>query len=345
MEFVVVGDPGNENDPIYDFGYVPYVYEIGKYEVTNEEYAAFLNAVAKFDDPYSLYNPSMSTGLFGGIERFDHEGTYQYSPKKAWEKRPVVYISWYDLARMANWYHYGKPCTGRAELGTTEGTNSDGAYDTRYFPKGNADVVDDRKLPLGRNKKALYWIPNEYEWYKAAYYDPTRKGERKYWNYPVRTNEIPNNSEPPGDQHSANFFKEIFAIGKPYFLTEVDAYQFACSYYRVYDLGGNVWEWLENWRLRNRGAQKVRAVRGGSATYSEIGLHARNTDPGNPSHEKFLWGGRLARVHATSKEQVIYSDISYTIFIWYWKRIIFLVTAPLKNRIRKIRTIFKGNQK
>ncbi|MEQ9485756.1 hypothetical protein [Coleofasciculus sp. F4-SAH-05] len=80
MEFVFIGDPGNENDPIYDFGYVPYVYEIGKYEVTNEEYAAFLNAVAKFDDPYSLYNPSMSTGLFGGIERFDHEGTYQYSP-------------------------------------------------------------------------------------------------------------------------------------------------------------------------------------------------------------------------------------------------------------------------
>lgn len=343
MEFVVVGDPGNKTDPIYDFGHVPYVYEIGKYEITNEEYAEFLNAAAKFDDPYSLYSPSMSTGLFGGIKRFSKEGAYIYSPKHGWEKRPVVYISWYDLARLANWYHYGKPCTGRSQLGTTEGTKTYGAYDTSHFPKVNADIVDYKKLPFGRNKKALYWIPNEDEWYRAAHYDPTREGQRKYWDYPVRTNNVPNNSEPPGDKYSVNFFRETFSIGKPFFFTEVGAYHLASSYYETYDHGGNVWEWLENWRLKDRGAEKVRALRGGSATYSEIGLHARNTDPGNPSHEKFLWGGRLTRAHVTSRGDVIYSDISYTIFNWYWKRINFTINVikiSLKDSIRKVRNKF-----
>lgn len=343
MEFVIIGEPGNKNDPVFNFGYVPYIYEIGKYKVTNEEYAGFLNAVAKFQDPFSLYSPSMSTGLFGGIDRFDQEGTYLYCSKKEYKRRPVVYISWYDLARMANWYHYGKPSTGRSELGTTEGTASKGAYDTRYFPKSNTESVDYNKLPFGRNKKALYWIPHEYEWYKAGHYDPTIAEKRKYWDYPVRTNNTPNNTAPPGDQHSVNYFKDTFSIGKPYFLTEVGAYKFASSYYNTFDQGGNVWEWLENWRFEDRGVEKVRGVRGGSATYSEIGLHARNTDPGNPSHEKFLWGGRLARAHITVSGDVVYSDSSYVIRSWFWQRLERTIKATLRKRIKSISGVFKKN--
>jgi formylglycine-generating enzyme len=334
MEFVVVGEAGNKQDPIYRFGHVLYVYEIGKFEITNQEYAEFLNAVAKYDDPHSLYSPSMTTGLFGGIDRLSKEGISLYYPKEGWRNRPVVYISWYDLARLANWYHYQKPCIGRSQLGTTEGTNTVGAYDTRHFPHDHTEAVDYRKLPFGRNKKALYWIPNEDEWYKAAHYDPTLDCQRKYWDYPVRTNDVPNNFEPPGNEFSVNFFRETYSIGKPNFLTEVGAYSAASSYFGTYDQGGNVWEWAENWRLKDRGSEKVRAVRGGSATYSDVGLHARNTDPGNPAHEKFIWGGRLARAYVASSGKVIYSDISHTIFGWRKTRTIsslFSTTASLKN--------------
>lgn len=342
MEFVVVGNPGNQNDPIYGFGYVPYTYEIGKYEITNAEYADFLNAVAKVDDPYFLYSPSMTTGLFGGIDRFGSAGAFSYCPKPGYENRPVVYISWYDLARMANWYHYDQPHTGRSELGTTEGTNNQGAYDTRNFPKSHTDLVDYRKLPFGRNKKARYWIPNEYEWYKAAHYDPTRSGTRKYWSYPVRTDDLPNNAAPPGDQHSVNFFHNIFAIGKPYFLTNVGDYTFASSYYGTYDQGGNIWEWLENWRLKDRGAEKVRGVRGGSVTYTEVGLHAANTDPGNPVHEKFVWGGRLAKAHISANGQPIYADIGYTIAAWYWKRKKSAIKLILRQRLKQINNLLSN---
>ena len=64
---VLVGDPGNAADPTTGYGSVGYEYNIGTTEVTNAQYAAFLNAVAR-TDTYSLYNTNMA-GSFGGIER------------------------------------------------------------------------------------------------------------------------------------------------------------------------------------------------------------------------------------------------------------------------------------
>ena len=138
MDFVVVGDAGNEPDPLYECGQVDYVFEIGKYKITNAEYAEFLNAVARKGDPFDLYSESMSTGAFGGIDRTQKNGEYFYAPKNHWAKRPVVYVSWYDLARMANWFHYGKPRDGASRLGTTEGTPTVGAMTRAIFPPATA---------------------------------------------------------------------------------------------------------------------------------------------------------------------------------------------------------------
>jgi formylglycine-generating enzyme required for sulfatase activity len=299
MEFVPVGDPNNEPDPLYGFGAVPYPFEMGKFEITNAEYADFLNAAASKEDPHGLYNPNMSTGLFGGIDRVGEGFPCSYRPKPGWERRPVVYVGWYDLARMANWLHYGR----------TEGTDTEGAYDTRAFPRDANDRVDPARLPPGHNPKALYWIPTEDEWYKAAYYDPTLYGKRHYWDFPVSTSDPPDNSAPPGTPHSANYAAKIFSIGKPYFLTEAGSYTAATSHYGTYDQGGNVWEWLETWRRKGTGwrdAEPSRGVRGGSATYNFIGLHASNTDPGNPSHETFVVGGRLARAAKDAEGKFVF---------------------------------------
>lgn len=323
MQFVLVGDAGNDKDPLYGFGHVPYVFEIGKYQVSNQEYCAFLNAVAVHTDPHGLYSPSMSSGLFGGISRRADAGAYEYAPKVGWERRPVVYVSWYDLARLANWHHFGRKITGSSHVGTTEGTSTSGAYDTRRFPRSGSDYTGHRRLPFSRNKGALYWIPSENEWYKAAYFDPARQNGRRYWNYPTRSNIEPNNSPPPGDQDSINFFSSTFALGRPFFLNEVGAYRYSHGCYGAYDLGGNVWEWLESWRLTDREHERVRGLRGGSATYNEIGLHARNTDPGNPSHEKFIWGGRLARAYTNQEGEAVYSSARYRKVDWYRRRALF----------------------
>lgn len=58
--------------------------------------------------------------------------------------------------------HYGCPNKGRCIIGTTEGTETEGAYNTSKFPKKT-------KKSIRRNKGAKYFIPNRDEWYKAAY--------------------------------------------------------------------------------------------------------------------------------------------------------------------------------
>ncbi|MHB1052279.1 MAG: SUMF1/EgtB/PvdO family nonheme iron enzyme [Thiobacillus sp.] len=300
MAFVTIGEPRNPRDPIYGFGSVGYVFDLGKYEITNTQYAAFLNAVARYDDPWGLWHRDMATGVVGGIYRTQHDGSaYEYFPKEGWDKRPVTYVSWYDLTRFANWLHYGRPNTGRSEMGTTEGDDTRGAYDTRAHPQPG-ETPDYRAQPLRRNAGALYWLPSQDEWFKAAYYDSMRPGSRKYWDFPVRTSDQPVAEPPPGGPHSvAMQGPRGLAVGGPYFISEVDAYM-ASSYFGVKGMGGNVWEWLEDWHSRGdstswRGNEWTRALRGVSFNYFYRGLHAMNADPGEPSHKYFVYGGRIAR--------------------------------------------------
>src|SRR4051794_38052745 len=75
IETVLVGDSGNSADTAtgagsLGFGAIGHDYKIGKYDVTNAQYAAFLNAV----DPtgantLALYNSNMASGNQGGITR------------------------------------------------------------------------------------------------------------------------------------------------------------------------------------------------------------------------------------------------------------------------------------
>src|SRR4051794_21386670 len=75
IDTVPIGNPGNPADPSVGDPYHPngvgsvgYAFNIGKTEVTNAQYVAFLSAVAK-SDPYALYTTAMTTDLHGGIVR------------------------------------------------------------------------------------------------------------------------------------------------------------------------------------------------------------------------------------------------------------------------------------
>jgi len=301
-DYVLIGDPGNPADVFYgSHGAVGYAFEMARCELNNQEYISFLNAVAQEADPFGLYDVDQTTGILGGIVREEtSDGKWLYSAKPGWGKRPVNYISWWSLARYANWHHYGKPAGGRSGVGTTEGTSTTGAYDTRLF-----EAVKNGKMRPGkdfgkRNLEAKYWIPNEDEWYKAAYYDPTKMGARPYWDFPVQTDNIPDNFTLPGGGRSINYQKDDdLAVGPPFYLAEVDAYPAAASHYGTLQQGGNVWEWLEGWQYGKVG---VRALRGGSFGYTEIGPHASNCDPGEISERSYVFGGRLARTAGNQQE-------------------------------------------
>ncbi len=135
IDYVLVGNPNNESDDevmVQDgttgYGSVDYTYNIGKYEVTNAQYAEFLNAVATVGDPNGLYNSDMNSGWYdiGGILQSGSgtEGNpWTYSTRTNRSNRPVNYVSWYDSLRFTNWLHNGQP-TGVQDTSTTE----DGAY-------------------------------------------------------------------------------------------------------------------------------------------------------------------------------------------------------------------------
>ena len=239
-DFVLIGDPGNAPDAAAyciapDCGSVPVNYYIGRYEVTNLEYAAFLNAVAKAD-PNGLYHPSMGSDARGGITRSGSSGNYSYAVKNGRDYEPVVFVSFWDAARFANWLHNGQP-TGAQNAGTTEG----GAYSLAPSAIAANSVT--------RNPGALAFVPSENEWYKAAYYDA---GLLHYFVSPTSTDLAVLHGPPPGGANTANVWEGTYAVtGSATFdsnfdyLTGVGAYAQSPSPYGTFDQAGNVWEWTE----------------------------------------------------------------------------------------------------
>lgn len=266
---VPVGDVGNPNDPATGnlYGGVSYAYHIGKHDVTVGKYAEFLNAVAA-TDTYALYNTAIATDLNNaGIARSGASGSYSYSVIGS-PNHPVTYVSWGDAARFANWLHNGQP-TGAQNASTTE----DGAYLLDCATSDAAINVITRKA------SALWFIPSESEWYKAAYYQPVGQGGDAdgYWEFPMKTNSVPYSDQPPGgtpnNTRVGNFY-EVDGLANGYddgyavtgsasfsftqnYLTDVGAYESSPSFYGTYDQGGNAYEWNEtttnnSWR-RTRG--------------------------------------------------------------------------------------------
>lgn len=226
------------------------LYLIGSTEVTNLQYARFLNYVAG-SDPGGLFNPSMESDPRGGIIRSGPSGgPYIYSVKPNMGNKPVNYVSWLDAARYANWLHNGRPAGPQTSL-----TTDNGAYDLRIGTPG---------VNATRKEDALYFLPNDVEWVTAAYHDVALPGD---WLFPTRSNTIPTmatanpangNVSNPGP-NVANYNRGADWNSQDGNVTSVGgAGRLSASYYDTFDQGGNVIEWVED------AAFGSRLVRGGS---------------------------------------------------------------------------------
>ena len=253
IEWVRVGDPGNVTDTT-GYGAVADAFWIGKYETTIGQYCDFLNATAR-TDTYSLYNASMGTNLnIAGIVRSGSSGSYTYAVMTnggTSANRPITFVSWFDAARFANWMHNGQ-LTGTAGAASTE----TGAYTLNGATTGVAPV---------KNPGALYAIPTENQWYKAAYYkgSGTNAG---YWTYATRSNSAPGNvigsgsnqaNYAPGSRWSVTQSTSYSASQN--YLSDVGAFTSSSSAYGTFDQAGGVYEWND----LNGVAGTTRGFRGG----------------------------------------------------------------------------------
>ncbi len=160
MNYMVVSDPSNPPDNLGK-GNVAYTFSMSQTEVPVSDYVDFLNSVAS-TDTYSLF-ASLNPNSPQLISRNGNAGNYIYSATSINRTKPVQ-VSVTAMLRYVNWLHNSKP-VGAQNDNTTE----NGAY---TFYGQNSYTL--------RNQNAKYWLPNENEWRKAAFYDPTSRTHRLY---------------------------------------------------------------------------------------------------------------------------------------------------------------------
>ena len=252
IDWVTVGKPGNAADASTGRGAVANAYRAGKFEVTNSQYAEFLNAVA-VTDTFGLFNSSMGSDPLGGITQSGSSGSFTYSVRANMGNKPVNFASFLDSSRFINWLHNGQP-TGVQDSTTTE----DGAYTF-----SGATTVG------FRNPGARFFLPTFNEWFKAAYYDPRTAaqggppGDDNYWLYPTQSDSVPTvaTASAIGDVSNpgpnvANYLSGADWNGQDGNLTTVGSAS-STSFYGGLDMGGNVHEWTETPVPGNPGANFV----------------------------------------------------------------------------------------
>jgi sulfatase modifying factor 1 len=324
---VLVGDPGYANDPATGglYGGVGYVYRIGTTEVTNDQYVAFLNAKAA-SDPLGLYNAHANDTPIAeahlGIIRSGASGSFTYASKPNFGNKPVNFVSWYDAIRFANWMNNGQ---------------GDGDTETGAYTLLGGTPTPSNALNIARNPGAVWFLPSENEWYKAAYYQPASQGGDfdNYWDYPTRTNFSPNlaSSNSVGDINNPQnaFVDGVFrvgvvnAVGSAFWNNERgmpttvgSAGPLSNSFYGTADQGGNVSEWNETLSVTPFGTP-LRVVRGGDFDFNLSSLEASSRATTNPNSEGLTRGFRLAMIPEPSSLVLIAASL-IGLLAWGWRR-------------------------
>ncbi len=231
IDWVTVGDPGNAADTT-GYGAVAGEYKIMKFEFTNAQYVDFLNAVdPNAQNLRSLYNPQMDTSPYGGIGYlfFAAAGT-KYRVRTNMGDKPVNFVDWFDAARVANWMHNGQG----------SGSTETGAYTLNGATSGEA---------VARNPGALFYVPNEDEWYKAAYYKGG-SANAGYWDYATQSDSAPSpvSAGPTGigsagpNGNFANYYQGADWNGRRGNFTTIGT-NGGPSAYGALDMSGNALEW------------------------------------------------------------------------------------------------------
>jgi formylglycine-generating enzyme len=235
IDFATVGNAGNAGDPnAFNRGGVAYEFRVGRFEVTNSQYATFLNAVAA-SDPNGLFNPSMGTSDRGGITRSGTEGSFTYAVRPDMGNKPVNFVSFLDAARMSNWLTNGQG-SGSTESGV-------------YTLNGNTLTAITRD-PSNPNQ---VFLPTRDEFIKAGYHQPASQGgdTDDYWRFATRTDNSPlvATSTATGDianpsATTVNYGTTANWNGQNGNVTTVGSAGNS-SFYGALDMNGNVREWLQ----------------------------------------------------------------------------------------------------
>lgn len=236
IDWVIVGNAGNAGDPeAFGKGAVAYEFRIGALEVTNAQYAEFLNAVAA-SDPNGLFHASMGSDPRGGIARSGTDGSFTYAVRPTMGDKPVNFVSFFDAARMANWL--------------TNGQGSGGTESGVYTLAGNTVTAITRDL----SDPNQVFLPTQDEFVKAGYHQPASQGgdTDNFWRFATRSNNSPTvaSATATGDianpsATTVNYNSGSDWNGQNGNVTTVGSAGNS-SFYGAFDMNGNVREWIQD---------------------------------------------------------------------------------------------------
>jgi sulfatase modifying factor 1 len=240
IDMAPIGNPGNAPYIFNGFGNVPYTYDIGKYETSNQQYVDFLNAVGQ-SNPNGIYSASMGSNTNGGIVQSGAPGSYTYSVKTganpqgaAYANAPVMLVNWYSAARFVNWLTNGQQ-TGAAGVNSLE----TGAYNLGNATSGPLPTRDTAFVATN----GAYVLPNMDEWFKAAFHNAAGLAATDYNLWGTGTSTQPTASvSNPLLANVANYGRTVTPTLGP---LDVGSYANSLSSYGLYETMGNAAEITE----------------------------------------------------------------------------------------------------
>ncbi|GDX99834.1 hypothetical protein LBMAG48_22380 [Phycisphaerae bacterium] len=271
IDLVTITSPGNRpwvappGVPLGDAsGVVDYEYRIGRSEVTSAQWVEFFNAA--YDRPASERLPFVRVPQFwGGIGTTPNTpGGQRWTTTAQSALLPVGDISWRMAAMYCNWLHNGKSLDRNAFLS--------GAYDVSTFGESTPGDVRTWTDQAARSPGARYFIPTRNEWMKAAHYDPNKinaDGSVGGWWVYSNSSDTPYVYGPPGAMVNGQLTNAnagwvrggAFGDFADPYTVQLGAYS-ATSPWGLIDVAGGSAEWLEDIRVLQGGADRVRRFDG-----------------------------------------------------------------------------------
>lgn len=220
MEFVRVANPGNlaketvhwgqslfYPDYINQGGAVGYTYDIGKTEVSR----------------VMVEKVNAETGLSGLITMQDLSGLGGNGPN-----RPATGLSWYDAAKFVNELNRNQ---GHGIAYKTTG------YTVPFLSEWQPGEVGYNAANPLRNSTAKYFIASSDEWYKAAFYSPTKAA---YNFFPQPDDGLAD--PPPPTPVAGGTVGAVYGQTGPADVNNAGG----SSAYGTVGQGGNAYEWTES---------------------------------------------------------------------------------------------------
>jgi formylglycine-generating enzyme required for sulfatase activity len=284
IDFVPISGATN---PTSGYGIVNHDYRMGTYEITNDQWNKFTASlsVPVTGSPSSAYDSS-----------FYNWGTGTTNV-------PTNNTSWYEAAQFVNWLNTS---TGHQPAYKFSGTQGTGDY--TFVDWSATDAGYDASNPY-RNQNAFYFLPNENEWVKAAYWNGT-----SLQTYATIGDVFP--AQGHGTGTGWNYYDNGYATTAPGPWNVGSGSQ---ELNGTYDMMGNNWEWMESPSSdATFGAGSSRGFRGGVWDSVSLFLSFRTYD--NPTSEDDFSGFRVASVPEPSSLSLLVCGAVAALLWWRGRR-------------------------